>query len=77
MSQRKWGPGMLVTAAFIGPGTVLMASKSGAGYGFGLLWVVLFSVLAAIVFQEMAARLGIVTGEDLSVRYVSQPERFG
>ena len=67
MSQRKWGPGMLVTAAFIGPGTVLMASKSGAGYGFGLRWVVLFSVLAAIVFQEMAARLGIVTGEDLSV----------
>lgn len=67
MSKRKWGPGMLVTAAFIGPGTVLMASKSGAELGFGLLWVVLFSVLAAIIFQEMSARLGIVTGEDLSV----------
>jgi len=67
MNERKWGPGMLVTAAFIGPGTVLTASKSGAVYGFGLLWVILFSVIAAIIFQEMAARLGIVAGKDLSV----------
>ncbi len=55
-----------MTAAFIGPGTVLTASKSGATEGYGLLWVVLLSVVAAIVFQEMAARLGIVTGRDLA-----------
>ncbi len=67
MKKRKWGPGMLVTAAFIGPGTVTLASTCGAQFGYALLWVVVFSVLAAIVFQEMAARLGVVTGEDLSV----------
>ncbi len=65
-SKRSWGPGMLVTAAFIGPGTVTLASKSGAAHGYGLLWVVGLSVIAAIVFQEMAARLGIVTGRDLA-----------
>ncbi len=64
--KRSWGPGMLVTAAFIGPGTVTLASKSGAADGYGLLWVVGLSVIAAIVFQEMAARLGIVTGQDLA-----------
>ena len=64
--KRGWGPGMLVTAAFIGPGTVTTASKAGAAYGFGLVWVVVLSVFAAIVFQEMAARLGIVTGRDLA-----------
>ena len=61
-----FGPAILVTAAFIGPGTVLTASKAGAEYGLNLLWAVAFSVLAAIVLQEMAARLGIVTGEGLS-----------
>ncbi len=61
-----FGPAILVTAAFIGPGTVLSASSAGAKYGFTLLWAVAFSVFATIVLQEMAARLGIVTGAGLS-----------
>ncbi len=60
------GPAILVTAAFIGPGTVLTASKAGAGYGFVLLWAVAFSVIATIILQVMAARIGIVTGDGLS-----------
>jgi NRAMP (natural resistance-associated macrophage protein)-like metal ion transporter len=59
-SGKKFGPGILVTAAFIGPGTVTTASIAGAEYGFALLWALLFSVLATIVLQEMAARLGLV-----------------
>ena len=59
------GPGLLVTAAFIGPGTVLTASGAGAQFGGGLLWVVVVSVLAAVVLQEMAARLGLVTRREL------------
>ncbi|MCZ6828127.1 MAG: Nramp family divalent metal transporter [Gammaproteobacteria bacterium] len=59
-SGKKFGPGILVTAAFIGPGTVTTASIAGAQYGFALLWALLFSVLATIVLQEMAARLGLV-----------------
>ncbi|MEX0716041.1 MAG: Nramp family divalent metal transporter [Planctomycetaceae bacterium] len=62
---RRIGPGLLVTAAFIGPGTVTTASKAGAGFGFALLWAVLFSVLATIILQEMAARLGIVSRQGL------------
>ncbi len=54
------GPGLLVTAAFIGPGTVTTASMAGAEFEFALLWVVVFAVLAAIILQEMAARLGLV-----------------
>lgn len=55
------GPGAMVTASFIGPGTVTTATRTGAGYGFALLWTVLFSVIATIILQEMSARLGIVT----------------
>lgn len=59
------GPGALVAAAFIGPGTITVCSSSGASYGYTLLWVLLFSTIATIMFQEMAARLGIVTGQGL------------
>ena len=57
----RFGPGLLVTAAFIGPGTVTTASIAGARYGFSLLWALVFSVLATVLLQEMAARLGLVT----------------
>ena len=61
--QRRFlfGPAVLVTAAFIGPGTVITASKAGAEFGCSLLWAIVFAVVTTIVLQEMAARLGIVT----------------
>ena len=62
---RDVGPGAMVAAAFIGPGTVTTATLAGAGYGVSLLWALLFSVLATLALQEMAARLGLVTGAGL------------
>ncbi|BDF94033.1 Nramp family divalent metal transporter [Pseudoalteromonas haloplanktis] len=62
----RLGPGLLVTAAFIGPGTITSASIAGANFGFALLWTLLFSVIATILLQSMAARLGVVTGQDLA-----------
>jgi manganese transport protein len=62
---RTLGPGLLVAAAFIGPGTVTTASVAGARFGYALLWAVAFSVVATIVLQEMSARLGLVSGAGL------------
>lgn len=64
--RHKIGPGVFVTAAFIGPGTVLAASTAGADFGYSLLWAIVFSIVAAVILQEMAARLGIVTGKGLA-----------
>ena len=60
------GPGILVTAAFIGPGTVTVCLLAGNSYTFQLLWAILFSVAATIILQEMSARLGLVTKAGLS-----------
>ena len=61
MQQKgAFGPGFLVAAAFIGPGTVTTASVAGAQFGFGLVWAVGFSLVATLVLQEMAARLGVI-----------------
>ncbi|RYH74730.1 divalent metal cation transporter [Flavobacteriaceae bacterium 144Ye] len=60
------GPGPLVAAAFIGPGTVTVCTLAGVGFGYALLWAMLFSVFATIVLQEMSARLGVITQKGLS-----------
>ena len=67
---KKWfqniGPGTLVAAAFIGPGTVTLCTLSGVNFGFNLLWAMVISIVATIVLQEMAARLGIISQKGLS-----------
>ncbi len=52
---------MLIAAAFIGPGTVTVCTLAGVDYGFSLLWALLLAILATVVLQEMAARLGIIS----------------
>lgn len=64
---RNIGPGALIAAAFIGPGTVTICTLAGANYGYALLWVMLLSIIATIVLQEMAARVGIITQKGLAV----------
>jgi len=59
------GPGSLVAAAFIGPGTITVCSLAGFNFQFSLLWALIFSILATIILQEMCARLGIVTQKGL------------
>lgn len=63
---KKIGPGVLVAAAFIGPGTVTACTLAGVTFGYALLWAMLLSILATIVLQEMSARLGIITQKGLA-----------
>ena len=63
---KEVGPGAVVAAAFIGPGTVTSCFTSGASYGTTLLWAILFSTISVVIMQTMAARIGITTGMGLS-----------
>ena len=62
----RFGPGLMVTAAFIGPGTLTTASIAGAGHGLTLVWALGFSILTTLVLQEMAVRLGIMGNRGLA-----------
>lgn len=68
--MKQWfkniGPGPLVAAAFIGPGTVTVCTLAGVGFGFTLLWAMLLSIIATVVLQEMAARLGVISQKGLA-----------
>jgi manganese transport protein len=52
----------IISAAFIGPGTVTTAVSAGSSFKLDLLWAVTFATLACIVLQEVAARITIATG---------------
>ncbi|WP_192349583.1 Nramp family divalent metal transporter [Algoriphagus sp. Y33] len=63
---KNLGPGPIVAAAFIGPGTVTVCTLAGVNFGFSLLWALGLSVISTVVLQEISGRLGLITGKDLS-----------
>lgn len=65
-SAPKIGPGAFIAAAFIGPGTVTLCTIAGVKFGYGLLWVMLLSIVATYTLQEMSARLGLITQKGLA-----------
>ena len=54
-----------MAAAFIGPGTLTTCTLAGVQAGYTLLWVMVLGIVATIILQEMAARLGFATGSGL------------
>ena len=58
----KLGPGLVTGAADDDPSGIATYSQVGAQFGFGLAWVMLFSLPFMIVIQEISARIGCVTG---------------
>lgn len=63
---RQLGPGMLVTGAFIGTGTITTSIVAGTNNGYTLLWAsVTLAVIMVMVLQEMVARLSLATGQPL------------
>jgi Mn2+/Fe2+ NRAMP family transporter len=59
------GPGLLAGLSDDDPAGITTYSIAGARYGYTLLWVLLVSVGALLVFHELGARLGLATGEGL------------
>src|ERR1700722_12842618 len=60
------GPGFITANVDNDPGGILIYSQAGAKYGYTLLWTLIPTTVALIVVQEMAARMGAITGKGLS-----------
>ncbi|MGH7941039.1 MAG: Nramp family divalent metal transporter, partial [Limisphaerales bacterium] len=61
-----FGPGILVSVAYMDPGNWGTDLQGGAQFKYALLWVVGLASLMAIFLQMIAARVGIATGRDLA-----------
>jgi len=60
------GPGFITASAGNDVGGIATYSLAGANFGYSLLWTLVPITVALIVVQEMAARMGVVTGKGLS-----------
>ena len=61
-----FGPGFVTANVDNDPGGIITYSQAGAKFGYTLLWTLMPTTIALIVIQEMAARMGAVTGKGLS-----------
>lgn len=61
-----FGPGFITANVDNDPGGILVYSQAGARLGYTLLWTLIPITIALIVVQEMAARMGAVTGKGLA-----------
>tara|TARA_B100000287_G_scaffold102739_1_gene94924 strand:- start:5043 stop:6242 length:1200 start_codon:yes stop_codon:yes gene_type:complete len=62
----RLGPGILITAAFIGPGTLTVCTIVGVNSGMLLLWAILFSVIITIISQNIVAKISWETKKGLA-----------
>ncbi|HXT09730.1 MAG TPA: Nramp family divalent metal transporter [Roseiarcus sp.] len=60
------GPAVVASIAYMDPGNFATNVQAGAAYGYSLLWVVLLANVAAMLFQALSAKLGVVTGLNLA-----------
>ena len=60
------GPGVITANIDNDAGGIATYSIAGAQYGYALLWTLVPATVALIVVQEMAARMGVVTGKGLA-----------
>lgn len=69
----------IISAAFIGPGTVTTAASAGTGFGYSLIWALVFSTVACYVLQEASARIYAVSGLELggAIRKEYSDSRMG
>ena len=74
---RSWKARVVLLLAVIGPGFItanvdndaggiFTYSQAGAQFGYSLLWTMIPITIALVVVQEMASRMGAVTGKGLS-----------
>jgi NRAMP (natural resistance-associated macrophage protein)-like metal ion transporter len=59
---QKLGPGLITGASDDDPSGIATYSQTGAQFGYGMTWLMLFSYPLMIVIQEICARIGRVTG---------------
>lgn len=60
------GPGLIAGLSDDDPAGITTYSVLGTTYGYRLLWVLTVSTIALILFQDLGARIGVVTGQGLA-----------
>ena len=62
---KSFGPGFIIAATVLGPGSITVASRIGSEYGYAFLWVIVIATVFMITYTAMAARFGVVNNKSI------------
>lgn len=72
----SFGPGFIVAATVLGPGTITVASKAGVALEYSILWAVIVSAVFMLTFSRVAAKIGVNNSKSLLQIVGDQYGRF-
>jgi len=55
------GPALITSALVVGPGSLTLASKIGAIYGYQLIWILIVTVIFMMIYTEISMRIGLAS----------------
>ncbi|WP_324025389.1 Nramp family divalent metal transporter [Maribacter sp. BPC-D8] len=59
------GPGFIIAAVVLGPGSITVSSQIGATHGYSLLWVIALGAISMSVYTTMSVRYGVLHEKSL------------
>ncbi|WP_036156587.1 Nramp family divalent metal transporter [Maribacter forsetii] len=59
------GPGFIIAAVVLGPGSITVSSRIGATHGYSLLWVIALGAISMSVYTTMSVRYGVLHEKSL------------
>jgi len=71
---KSLGPGFIVAAVVLGPGSITTSTKIGSTLGYDFLWIILIAAISMVVYTNMSTRIGVL--HDQSVLGIIR-EKYG
>jgi len=62
---KSLGPGFIIAALVLGPGSITVASRIGSEYGYAFLWVIVIATVFMITYTSMGARFGVLNSKSI------------
>ncbi len=54
------GPGFIMAAVVLGPGSITTSTKIGSTQGYDFLWVIVIAAISMAIYANMSARFGVL-----------------
>ena len=70
------GPGFIIAAVVLGPGSITVASRIGSEHGYAFLWVIVLAAISMMAYTAMGARFGVVNKQSILQTITDQYGRW-
>lgn len=62
---KSLGPGFIIAAVVLGPGSITVASRIGSQHGYAFLWVIVLSAIFMVIYTSMGVRFGVYNNKSI------------